>query len=57
MLDVGDPASVEAALAEDDVALIGNEGAVSGFRQYADGSDPGSGAGLLGCEWRLEAFL
>jgi hypothetical protein len=56
MMDPADPASVEAALADGDVAVIGNDGSVSGYRQYSDGADPG-GATLLGCEWRVEAFL
>jgi hypothetical protein len=53
LLDTNDPASVEAALAAEDVAVIGNDGAVSGFRTYSDVSD----ADLLGTEWRVEMFV
>lgn len=49
-LDVEDAASVEAALA--DVAVVGNDGEVSGFTQYTDDV---SGE-MLGCQWRVEMF-
>jgi hypothetical protein len=53
LLDTNDPASVEAALADQDVAVIGNDGAVSGFRTYSDVGD----TDLLGAEWRVEMFV
>jgi hypothetical protein len=53
LLDPNDPASVEAALAVDDTAVIDNtQGAVSGFRRYSDDN-----AELLGCEWRVGVFV
>jgi hypothetical protein len=53
LLDPNDPASVEAALAVDDTAVIDNtQGEVSGFRRYA-----GDDAELLGCEWKVGVFL
>jgi hypothetical protein len=52
MLDPGDPASVEAAI--EDVATVVPEG-VSGFREYLEES--ASNGRLLGCEWRVTAFL
>ena len=51
LLDTEDVASVEAALA--DVAVVGNDGIVSGFTVYSD--DPE--AGLMGCQWRVEMFV
>jgi hypothetical protein len=54
LLDPGDPASVEAALAAIDV-VVGNDGEVSGYRQY--GEDSAASVRMLGCEWRVEAFL
>lgn len=54
LLDANDPASVEAALANGDPeAVVGTDGAVSGFRVY---QDEATGA-LLGCEWQLEVFV
>jgi hypothetical protein len=50
-LDTQDPASIEAALS--DVAVIGNDGLVSGFRTYTDTAD----TDLLGSEWRVEMFV
>jgi hypothetical protein len=52
LLDPDDPASVEAAL--EDVAVVVPEG-VSGFREYLEES--ASNGRLLGCEWRVSAFL
>ncbi len=52
MLDPGDVASVEAAL--EDVASVVNDG-VSGFREYLE--DTQANGRLLGCEWRVTAFL
>jgi hypothetical protein len=52
MLDPQDTASVEAALA--DVAVAVPEG-VSGFREYLE--EASSDGRLLGCEWRVSAFL
>lgn len=52
LLDPGDAASVEAAL--EDVATVVPEG-VSGFREYLE--DTASNGRLLGCEWRVTAFL
>jgi hypothetical protein len=52
MLDPQDPASVEAAI--EDVAVIVPEG-VSGFREYLE--ETASNGRLLGCEWRVSAFL
>lgn len=52
-LDPNDPASVEAALAQDETAVIDNQGSVSGFRRYDDGAD----GTLLGCEWRIGLWL
>jgi hypothetical protein len=50
LLDPNDPASVEAALAVDELATVDNtNGSVSGFRRYADdGQDQ-----MIGCEWRV----
>jgi hypothetical protein len=53
LLDTNDPASVEAALADQDVAVIGSDGSVSGFRNYTDVGD----TDLLGAEWRVEMFV
>jgi hypothetical protein len=44
---------VEAALADQDVAVIGSDGSVSGFRNYTDVGD----TDLLGAEWRVEMFV
>jgi hypothetical protein len=52
MLDPQDTASVEAAL--DDVATVVPEG-VSGFREYLE--EASTDGRLLGCEWRVSAFL
>jgi hypothetical protein len=52
MLDPQDPASVEAAV--EDVATVMPDG-VSGFREYLEES--ATGGRLLGCEWRVSAFL
>jgi hypothetical protein len=54
LLDTEDPASVEAALAASDTAVIGADGSVSGFRTYADSGD---NTDLLGTEWRVEMFV
>ena len=51
LLDTEDVASVEAALA--DVAVVGNDGMVSGFTVYGD-DQVGE---LLGCQWRMEMFV
>jgi hypothetical protein len=48
-LDPADDASVEAALAEADAVVAGDDGYVSGFRDELDG--------LLACEWRVSKFL
>lgn len=53
LLDVGDVASVEAALYEADWGVV-PEG-VSGFTTYAD--DAVATERLLGCEWRVSKFL
>jgi hypothetical protein len=52
LLDPQDTASVEAALA--DAAVVVPEG-VSGFREYLE--ETASNGRLLGCEWRVSAFL
>ena len=53
LLDPEDPASVEAALAANDTATIDStNGAVSGFRRYADDNSPD----MIGCEWRVGAW-
>jgi hypothetical protein len=52
LLDPNDAASVVRAL--DGVAAIGNDGAINGFRQYAD--DIGEER-LLGCEWLVTTFI
>jgi hypothetical protein len=52
LLDANDAASVEAALAAIDV-VVDDQSSVSGFRRYSDDQ----GDGLLGCEWRVGAFL
>jgi hypothetical protein len=52
LLDPTDEASVEAAL--EDVAVVVPEG-VSGFREYLQ--DTATNGRLLGCEWRVSAFL
>jgi len=52
MLDPRDTASVEAALAG--VAAVVPEG-VSGFREYLE--EASTNSRLLGCEWRVSAFL
>ena len=50
LLDPGDPASVEAALAVDQLAVIDDtNGLVSGFRRYTDDA----AGDMIGCEWRL----
>jgi hypothetical protein len=53
LLDTDDPASVEAALAKTNTAVIGNDGSVSGFRTYTDVGD----TDMLGAEWRTEMFV
>jgi hypothetical protein len=53
LLDTSDAASVEAALAAADTAVIGNDGSVSGFRTYTDVGD----TDMLGAEWRVEMFV
>jgi hypothetical protein len=53
LLDTNDAASVEAALADQDVAVIGSDGSVSGFRTYSDVGD----TDMLGAEWRVEMFV
>ena len=53
LLDPDDPACVEKALADADLAVT--EGGVSGFIQYAD--DAPANERLLGCEWRITTFL
>jgi hypothetical protein len=52
MLDPQDTASVESAL--QDVAVVVPEG-VSGFREYLE--EASTDGRLLGCEWRVSAFL
>jgi hypothetical protein len=52
LLDPSSPASVEAALAQINVVVDANS-SVSGFRRYSDDQ----GDGLLGCEWKVGAFL
>lgn len=52
MLDPQDSASVESAI--EDVATVVPEG-VSGFREYLEES--ATDGRLLGCEWRVTAFL
>lgn len=52
MLDPNDLASVEAAIQEH--AVVVPEG-VSGFRRYLE--DQAQDGALLGCEWRVTAFL
>ena len=52
LLDPQDLASVEAALA--DSAVVVPEG-VSGFREYLE--EASTDGRLLGCEWRVSAFL
>jgi len=50
LLDPGDLASVEAALAVNQLATVDNtNGSVSGFRRYADDN----GTDMIGCEWRV----
>lgn len=51
LLDVNDPASVEAAL--QDVAAVPNDGTVSGFVRFTD--DPSGD--LLATQWRMEMFV
>ena len=54
LLDVDDPASVEAALANGDPpAVVGNDGTVSGLIRYADDATPD----LVGVQWRVEMFV
>lgn len=53
MLDPGDTASVEVALAESDTAVVPD--GVAGFTQYAD--DTSAVERMLGCEWRVSRFL
>lgn len=52
LLDVGDPASVEQALAEVDAVVVPD--GVSGFREYLE--DTATNGRLLGCEWRVSVF-
>lgn len=52
MMDPDDPASVEKAL--EDVATVTPEG-VTEFREYLE--DSATNGRLLGCEWRVTAFL
>jgi hypothetical protein len=52
MLDPQDTASVEGALAN--TATVVPEG-VSGFREYVE--DSATNGRLLGCEWRVGAYL
>jgi hypothetical protein len=47
LMDPNDPASVEAALAVDQTAVLGNDGAVSGFVQFTDDA----GRDMLGVSW------
>lgn len=49
MLDPGDALNVEAALDREGAASIGNEEEIGGLQTYPDG--------LLGCEWRVTAYL
>jgi hypothetical protein len=51
LLDVEDPASVEAALLEAE-AVVSNDGSVSGFTRYADDQT----GDMLGVQWRVEMF-
>jgi hypothetical protein len=51
LLDTEDPASVEAAL--QDVAVVGNDGGVSGFTVFTDDRV----GDLLGCSWRVEMYV
>ena len=51
LLDTEDVASVEAALA--DVAVVGNDGTVSGFTVFTDDR----AGDMLGCQWRVEMFV
>lgn len=52
LLDPNGPASVEAALAEDDLAVIDTtDGQISGIQRYADAT------GCIGCDWRVGVFL
>lgn len=53
LLDPGDPASVEAALADADWVVVG-EG-VNGFTQYGD--DLPGASQMLGSEWRVSKVL
>ena len=53
-LDPVDSASVEAALANANVAAVLQEG-VSGPTQYSD--DAGTVVRMLGADWRVEAYL
>jgi len=53
LLDVGDPASVEAAIATSGAGAVAPDG-VSGFREYLE--EAAVNGRLLGCEWRVEAF-
>lgn len=54
LMDPADAASVEAALAAGDTAVLGNDGTISGFTQFAD--DPGRE--ILGVTWNgMEMFL
>ena len=53
LLDPADLASVEAALAVNQLATVDNvNGSVSGFRRYADDN----GTDMIGCEWRVGAW-
>lgn len=52
LMDPTDPASVEVAV-QDVVSMT--EGGLSGFTQYAD--DAPINERMLGCEWRVTAFL
>jgi hypothetical protein len=54
LLDPSDPASVEAALADGDpAAVVGSDGAVSGFLRFTDDTV----GDLLACQWRVEMFV
>ncbi len=54
LMDPSDPASVEAALAADDTAVLGNDGTISGFGQFADDAS----RELLGVTWNgMEMFV
>jgi hypothetical protein len=53
LLDPADAASVEAALAVNQLAVVDSiNGSVSGFRKYTDDN----GTDMIGCEWRVGAW-